>query len=140
MSNSKQFESGNYNSWYESVTNTMPKINNVVRNDIIPSLDTVLNSMLGQYSDIIKKSINMSYIINDTSIDGMLCNILYYIEDFKVQNVPDEAVKKDTDAISYVFNDKKYKIREIKINTNSGELNIIFEFMYDELLKEDDKA
>jgi len=136
----KQFEQGNYNSWQNSVTTLMPKINDLIRHDLLSNLDKVLVSMVGEYSDIIRDSINVNYIINDKSIDGMNCEIIYNIEDFKVANVPDEAVQTDCNAIKSVFEEKPYTVKEITIDTTSGKLTISFEFLYDNLNKENDKA
>ncbi len=134
---SKQFEQGNYNSWQHSVNELMPTINKMIREDLLITLDKTLTSMVGSYSDIVRKSIDVSYILNDTSIDGMTCHIVYNVDDFKVANVPDDAVKTDRNAISKQFEEKPYHIKSISIDTNNGDVNIMFEFLYEDL---DDKA
>lgn len=134
---SKQFEQGNYNSWQHSVNELMPTINKMIREDLLITLDKTLTSMVGSYSDIVRKSIDVSYILNDTSIDGMTCHIVYNVDDFKVANVPDDAVKTDRDAISKQFEEKPYHIKSISIDTNNGDVDIMFEFLYEDL---DDKA
>lgn len=134
---SKQFEQGNYNSWQHSVNELMPTINKMIREDLLITLDKTLTSMVGSYSDIVRKSIDVSYILNDTSIDGMTCHIVYNVDDFKVANVPDDAVKTDRNAISKQFEEKPYHIKSISIDTNNGDVDIMFEFLYEDL---DDKA
>lgn len=134
---SKQFEQGNYNAWQHSVNELMPKINKTIREDLLPTLDKTLISMVGSYSDITKKSIDISYILSGTSIDGMTCHIVYNVDDFKVANVPDEAVQTDCNAISKAFEGKPYHVKSISIDTNKGEVDMMFGFTYEEL---DDKA
>ena len=115
----------------------MPTINKMIREDLLITLDKTLTSMVGSYSDIVRKSIDVSYILNDTSIDGMTCHIVYNVDDFKVANVPDDAVKTDRNAISKQFEEKPYHIKSISIDTNNGDVDIMFEFLYEDL---DDKA
>lgn len=134
---SKQFEQGNYNSWQHSVNELMPTINKMIREDLLITLDKTLTSMVGSYSNIVRKSIDVSYILNDTSIDGMTCHIVYNVDDFKVANVPNDAVKTDCNAISKQFEEKPYHIKSISIDTNNGDVDIMFKFLYEDL---DDKA
>ena len=134
---SKQFGQGNYNTWQHSINELMPKINKMIREDLLITLDKTLTSMVGSYSDIVRKSIDVSYILNNTSIDGMTCHIVYNVDDFKVANVPDDAVKTDCNTISKQFEEKPYHIKSISIDTNNGDVDIMFEFLYEDL---DDKT
>lgn len=134
-----QFEKGNYNQWYESVLTIMPKIDNLIRHDLLATLEETLVSMLGPYSDIKKDTINVNYILDKDNIEGMTCKLSYEIDDFKVPNAPDEAVKTDCEAITSVFKDKQYTIKGIDINKTTGILSMTVDFIYD-TLKQNDKV
>lgn len=134
-----QFEKGNYNQWYESVVTIMPKINNLIRHDLLTTLDSTITSMIGTYSDVKKDTINVTYILEDDSIEGITCTFSYDIEDFKVPNAPDEAVVTDCNAIKSVFANKPYEIKEININKTTGVLTMTVNFIYDKL-KQNDKV
>lgn len=134
-----QFEQGNYNQWYESVVTIMPKINDLIRHDLLTTLDNTLISMVGTYSDIAKDTINVTYILEDDSIEGVTCTFSYRIDDFKVPNAPDEAVVTDCTAIKSVFDGKPYTIKSININKTTGVLTMTVDFIYD-ILKKNDKV
>lgn len=133
----KQFERGNYNNWQLTVTKIMPKINETIRKDTLPLLDKTLLSMLGEYCTVDKQSIDITYIMDDNKLSGLTCHIVYRVEDFKASNVPEEAVKTDCDAISSVFEGKEYTVKEITIDTSNGDLDITFEFLYENIDKHD---
>lgn len=134
----KQFESGNYNNWQITVTKTMPKINEIIRKDTLPLLDKTLISMLGEFCTVVKQSIDVTYLMDNSILSGMTCHVIYNVEDFKASNVPDEAVKTDCNAISTVFEGKEYTVKEINIDTSNGNLDITFEFLYDNIEEHDE--
>ena len=132
-----QFAHGNYNEWYNSVIYIMPKINDIIRNDLLALLDETLLSMVGGYSDIVRDTIDMSYMLDDDAMSGITCDISYIIEDFKVSNAPDEAVVTDQNAIRSVFEEKPYTIRELTIDKTTGTLKMTVDFYYERLENND---
>ncbi len=133
----KQFEKGNYNQWYNSVVSLMPKIDTLIRHDLLDTLDSTLISMVGTYSEIKRDEINVNYILDDNNLEGITCTFSYDISDFKVPNATDEAVDTDCEAIRSVFNDKPYVIKELNINKTTGILSMKVDFYYDSLKNND---
>lgn len=132
-----QFKSGNFNSWNKLVKETFPKINSTIREIIIPSLDKTLTAMLGYNSDWSKDKIDITQIFEDNQITGVNCNIIYTVDDFKVPTAPKEAIQTDCDSITSGFdNIELFEVKSININTTSGELNIIFEILFEDSNKD----
>ena len=128
-----QFEQGNYNEWYNSVIFLMPKINDLIRHDLLATLDETLLAMVGGYSDIKRDAIDMVYMLDDDAMSGITCKLSYIVDDFKVNNAPDEAVVTDQNAIKGMFEGKPYTIRELTIDKTTGKLSMTVDFFYKQL-------
>lgn len=129
-----QFSSGNYNSWDELVRITLPFINKKMRNEIIPSLDNVLISMLGYGSEegISKQSIDVSQIFENNSIKGVRFEVSYFVDDFLSPGAPKEAIDEDCESIKNAVTTEDIKVSEISIDVQKGILKICFETMFEE--------
>ena len=121
----KTFAKGNYNEWEKFVKETLPQQSELFRSSLIPSIDGVLESMLGVYSDIRKTSIDITPTFDEyLTIKAV---IVYEVEDFEAPDVPTEAVQKDEDAIRS-FLEEQFKdiiaIDKVAIDVNTGALTI----------------
>lgn len=121
----KTFAKGNYNEWEKFVKETLPQQSELFRSSLIPSIDGVLESMLGVYSDIHKTSIDITPTFDEyLTIKAV---IVYEVEDFEAPDVPTEAVQKDEDAIRS-FLEEQFKdvivIDKVAIDVNTGALTI----------------
>ena len=130
---SAQFNSGNYNSWDKLVKQTLPEVNNTIRNVLISKIDAVLDSMLGgvnaKYS---KESIDISQNFEANQISGVICNIVYIVDDFQVADAPKDAIDKDVKAITEAIQDQKYNITKVNISTSDGKLSITAEIDFED--------
>ena len=121
----KTFAKGNYNEWEKFVKETLPQQSELFRSSLIPSIDGVLENMLGVYSDIHKTSIDITPTFDEyLTIKAV---IVYEVEDFEAPDVPTEAVQKDEDAIRS-FLEEQFKdiiaIDKVAIDVNTGALTI----------------
>ena len=121
----KTFAKGNYNEWEKFVKETLPQQSELFRSSLIPSIDEVLKSMLGSYSDVHKTSIDITPTFDEyLTIKAV---IVYEVEDFEAPDVPTEAVQKDEDAIRD-FLEEQFKdtitIDKIDIDVNTGALTV----------------
>ena len=93
----KTFAKGNYNEWEKFVKETLPQQSELFRSSLIPSIDEVLESMLGSYSNIHKTSIDIAPTFDEYLTIKAI--IVYGVDDFEAPDVPTDAVKKDEDAV-----------------------------------------
>lgn len=120
------FNFGNYNNWDKFVRETLPNSLILIEQTIIPQIDTILSSMLGNNSKIIKESINVTQNCSEI-LNGITLDILYIVEDFKVPDAPDKAVAMDTESIKNAIVDiGNFILNSIKIDTTQGYLNLQF--------------
>ena len=121
----KTFAKGNYNEWEKFVKETLPQQSELFRSSLIPSIDGVLESMLGVYSDIHKTSIDITPTFDEyLTIKAV---IVYEVEDFEAPDVPTEAVQKDEDAIRSFLEEQFKDIfasDKVEIDVNTGALTI----------------
>lgn len=136
-----QFNTGNYNSWDTLVKVTLPEVNNTIRHTIIPKIDGILESMLGgSTAEFTKESIDVSQNFEGNQISGIICDIVYVVDDFKSPDAPQDAISKDEQAIKGALENEKYEITELSINTSDGKLKISFEISFEEKEKENDQT
>ena len=102
----KTFAKGNYNEWEKFVKETLPQQSELFRSKLIPSIDEVLESMLGVYSNIHKTSIDIAPTFDEYLTIKAI--IVYGIDDFEAPDVPTDAVKKDEDAVR-AFLEEQFK-------------------------------
>lgn len=130
---SSQFNSGNYNSWDKLVKETLPEVNNTIRNVLIPKIDAILDSMLGGVNaEYTKESINISQNFEANQISGVICDIVYTVDDFQVADAPKDAIDTDVQAITNALQNEKYKITKVDISTNDGKLSITAEIDFED--------
>lgn len=130
---SSQFNGGNYNSWDRLVKYTLPSVNNTIRNTLIPKIDAILESMLGgANADYTKESIDISQKFESNSISGVICDIVYIVDDFQVADAPKDAIDKDTQAITEALKSKDYNITKLDISTSDGKLSITAEIDFED--------
>ena len=130
---SSQFNSGNYNSWDKLVKQTLPEVNNTIRNVLIPKIDSILDSMLGgTNAEYTKESIDISQNFEANQISGVICDIVYTVDDFQVADAPRDAIDTDVKAITEALQNKKYKITKVDISTNDGKLSITAEIDFED--------
>lgn len=127
-----QFQKGNYNEWSNIVTKLLPETDTILRDMFLPKLDGALKSMLGGYADIKREELNACPFIDADSFKGVSVEITYIVEDFHVQNVPEEAVIADEDALSDYLTEKNIEIQELKIDTMTGKLKLEIAFLFPE--------
>ena len=130
---SSQFNSGNYNSWDKLVKQTLPKVNSTIRNVLIPKIDSILDSMLGgANAEYTKESIDISQNFEANQISGVICDIVYTVDDFQVADAPRDAIDTDVKAITEALQNEKYKITKVEISTNDGKLSITAEIDFED--------
>lgn len=122
----KSFASGNYNSWEKFTRETLPQKTDVVKLRLVPSIDQILESMLGEFSNVHKISADVTPVFDEYIRVGV--SLVYEVEDFKAPDVPTKAVEADTQAIKNSleeqFKEDDISIESVAINTNSGELTV----------------
>ena len=130
---SSQFNSGNYNSWDKLVKQTLPQVNDTIRNVLIPKIDATIESMLGgQDVSYTKESIDVSQNFEGNQISGIICQIVYIVDDFQVPDAPQDAVNKDVEAITEAIKDEKYEITELTISTSDGKMKLTVEIDFED--------
>lgn len=122
----KSFASGNYNSWEKFTRETLPQKTDVIKLRLVPSIDQILESMLGEFSNTHKISADVTPVFDEYIRIGV--SLVYEVEDFKAPDVPTKAVETDTQAIKNSleeqFKEDDISIESVAINTNSGELTV----------------
>lgn len=121
----KTFAKGNYNEWEKFIKETLPQQSELFRSRLIPAIDEVLRSMIGNYSDIHKTSIDIAPTFDEYLTIKAI--IVYGVDDFEAPDVPTDAIKKDEDAIR-VFLEEQFKdmiaIDKVAIDVNTGALTV----------------
>ena len=121
----KTFAKGNYNVWEKFIKETLPQQSEFFRSSLIPSIDEVLESMLGSYSNIHKTSIDIAPTFDEYLTIKAI--IVYGVDDFEAPDVPTDAVKKDEDAVRS-FLEEQFKdtiaIDKVSIDVNTGALTV----------------
>ena len=120
---SQFFNSGNYNNWENFILVTLPNINNLVKQEIIPQIDEVLISMLGDRSDITKESVNVTQDCSD-NLKGIFLDISYIVDDWKVIDAPIKAIESDTQTIRDFLTTDGRTLLDLSIDVTSGRLSI----------------
>lgn len=122
----KSFASGNYNSWEKFTRETLPQKTDIVKLKLVPFIDQILGSMLGEFSNVHKISADVTPVFDEYIRIGV--SLVYEIEDFKAPDVPVKAVEADTraikDSLEEQFKEDDISIEGVAINTNSGELTV----------------
>lgn len=122
----KSFASGNYNSWEKFTRETLPQRTDTIKLKLVPSIDQILESMLGEFSNVHKISADITPVFDEYIRIGV--SLVYEVEDFKAPDVPTKAVETDTQAIKNSleeqFKEDDISIESVAINTNSGELTV----------------
>ena len=118
------FANGNYNLWEKFTRETLPQKTDIVKLKLVPLIDQILGSMLGEFSNIHKVSADITPIFDEYIRIGV--SLVYEVEDFKAPDVPVKAVEADTQAIKESLEEQleedEVSIESVNINTNSGEL------------------
>ena len=130
---SSQFNSGNYNSWDKLVKQTLPQVNDTIRNILIPKIDATLESMLGGADvSFTKECIDISQNFEGNQISGIICEITYIVDDFQVPDAPKDAVDTDVKAITEALKNEKYEITDLTISTSDGKMKITVEIDFED--------
>lgn len=120
----RSFANGNYNLWEKFTRETLPQKTDIVKLKLVPLIDQILGSMLGEFSNIHKVSADITPIFDEYIRIGV--SLVYEVEDFKAPDVPVKAVEADTQAIKESLEEQleedEVSIESVNINTNSGEL------------------
>lgn len=118
------FANGNYNLWEKFTRETLPQKTDIVKLKLVPFIDQILGSMLGEFSNVHKVSADITPIFDEYIRIGV--SLVYEVEDFKAPDVPVKAVEADTQAIKESLEEQleedEVSIESVNINTNSGEL------------------
>ena len=120
---SNSFAKGNYNSFVDLIRTKLPEIDNKVRNEIIPQIDEVLISMLGERSSIDKESLNYTQYCNKT-LQGIYVDIAYTVKDWRVSDAPATAIEADEKSLSDFLIRDDIPLLDLKIDTTLGILSI----------------
>ena len=120
---SNSFAKGNYNSFVDLIRTKLPEIDNKVRNEIIPQIDEVLISMLGERSSIDKESLNYAQYCNKT-LQGIYVGIAYTVKDWRVSDAPATAIEADEKSLSDFLIRDDIQLLDLKIDTTLGILSI----------------
>lgn len=121
------FSAGNYNEFEELVTIKMPGVSENIRNNILPKIEGVLNSMLKGLIGVRGKTLNVRPTIGQNKFTGFTCTIIYEVSDFNVPEAPKEAIQEDVDSISKAITSEENHLKEVTINTSTGLLTIVYE-------------
>lgn len=119
---SRVFNKGNFNEWEKFCVETLPTINYNIRHKIIPQIDDVLISMLGERSNIIKESINTKQVFDENGMKSIYLDLVYIVNDWKVIDAPQKAIDADKQALLEALNDEQ--ITSLDINTSTGEFKL----------------
>ena len=127
-----QFNNGNFNTFEALVKEILPEKLHVVRRDLIPAVDRVLRSMLGENTRVGKESIDITQnYVQDKGLVSLDCTLTYNCFDFLVPNAPDEAIKKDVDSIKEYLTFKDVTVKKVDINTKTGYMTVVFNIPVD---------
>lgn len=130
---SSQFNNGNYNSWDKLVRQTLPQVNNTIRNVLIPKIDETIESMIdGPETSYTKETIDVSQNFEGNQISGINCDITYIVDDFQVPDAPKDAINTDVQAITNAIKNEKYEIKELSISTSDGKMKISVEINFED--------
>ena len=120
------FANGNYNLWEKFTRETLPQKTDIVKLKLVPFIDQILESMLGEFSNVHKVSADVTPVFDEYI--RISVSLAYEVEDFKAPDVPVKAVEADTRAIKESleeqFKEDEVSIESVTINTSSGELVI----------------
>ena len=124
---SQTFTSGNFNDWDHLVSTVLPAKNMILRQEIITTIDNVLLTMLGANASIQKTSIDATEICNRNSLSAVRFKLIYTVGDFNAPEAPKAAVDKDVRVITEALLRDDFKLLQVNIDINSGQLLIEYE-------------
>jgi len=127
-----QFDNGNFNTFEALVKDILPQKLHLIRKEIIPAIDRVLRSMLGENTRVEKESINITQkYMQDKGLVSLDCTLVYNCFDFLVPNAPDKAIEEDINNIKTYLTIENTEITKLEIDTKSGRMTIVFNIPID---------
>jgi hypothetical protein len=127
MSITATFKSGNFNQFEKFARKELPSKIDLIRYNIIPKIDDVLRSMLGQGLQVEKTSIDIDQICDKENLIGLLCKIVYNVSDFNVPDAPRVAIDQDTETFIKYLSREDAHLKKVEIDVRSGSLTILYE-------------
>lgn len=120
----KAFSTGNWNTFKNFVDVVLPSTMKKIQSVFVPKIDSVLNSMLGSTTEVRKDSVVVSELIESRQFVGIGVTLTYGIDDFRVPEAPQAAIDSDVNAITEAIKMEGVELKEIKIDTEKGILEI----------------
>lgn len=120
----KAFSTGNWNTFKNFVDVVLPSTMKKIQSVFVPKIDSVLNSMLGSTTEVRKDSVVVSELIESRQFVGIGVTLTYGIDDFRVPEAPQAAIDSDVNAITEAIKMEGVELKEVKIDTEKGILEI----------------
>ena len=120
----KAFSTGNWNTFKNFVDVVLPSTMKKIQSVFVPKIDSVLNSMLGNTTEVRKDSVVVSELIESRQFVGIGVTLTYGIDDFRVPEAPQAAIDSDVNAITEAIKMEGVELKEVKIDTEKGILEI----------------
>ena len=120
----KAFSTGNWNTFKNFVDVVLPSTMKKIQSVFVPKIDSVLNSMLGNTTEVRKDSVVVSELIESRQFVGIGVTLTYGIDDFRVPEAPQAAIDSDVNAITEAIKMGGVELKEVKIDTEKGILEI----------------
>lgn len=120
----KAFSTGNWNTFKNFVDVVLPSTMKKIQSVFVPKIDSVLNSMLGNTTEVRKDSVVVSELIESRQFVGIGVTLTYGIDDFRVPEAPQAAIDSDVNAITEAIKMEGVELKEVKIDTGKGILEI----------------
>ena len=120
----KAFSTGNWNTFKNFVDVVLPSTMKKIQSVFVPKIDSVLNSMLGNTTEVRKDSVVVSELIESRRFVGIGVTLTYGIDDFRVPEAPQAAIDSDVNAITEAIKMEGVELKEVKIDTEKGILEI----------------
>ena len=127
MAITKTFKSGNYNTAERWGKEVIPSKFNDIRYTIIPRIDQSLIEMLGSSADIVKESLNIFQSADKEGLHAFVCNLVYIVDDFKVEDAPKEAINEDEQKLRQALEVEGAHLKTVNIDVKEGKLNLVYE-------------
>lgn len=127
-----QFNNGNFNIFEALVKEILPEKLHLIRRDLIPAVDRVLRSMLGENTRVEKDSINITQkYTQDKGLVSLDCTLVYNCFDFLVPNAPEKAIEEDVESIKSYLTFKDVETTKVSIDTKTGYFTVVFNIPVD---------
>lgn len=119
----KAFLNGNFDTFYNMLTQAVPAKLTEIKTKVLPGIDQFLENMLQGYSSIEKTSIDLAF---EEGFKGLTLTLVYTVEDFQVPDAPQSAIDADIATLKQGLVFEGLESRDFSIDVNSGALKMVF--------------